>query len=59
MELLNILTLTPKTIFPNRKIGELKNGYEATFLVLNDNPLDNMNNIDNIVLRVKNGIKLD
>ncbi len=59
LELLNILTRTPKTIFPNRKIGELKNGYEATFLVLNDNPLDNMDNIDDIVLRVKNGIKLD
>jgi hypothetical protein len=59
LELLNILTQTPKTIFPNRKIGELKNGYEATFLVLNDNPLANMNNIEDIVLRVKNGIKLD
>jgi len=59
LELLNILTLTPKTIFPDRKIGELKTGYEATFLVLNGNPLDNMNNIDDIILRVKNGIKLD
>lgn len=59
LELLNILTSTPKTIFPDRKIGELKNGYEATFLVLNDNPLENMNNINDIVLRVKNGIKLD
>jgi imidazolonepropionase-like amidohydrolase len=59
LELLTILTQTPKTIFPNRKIGELKNGYEATFLVLNDNPLDNMNTIGDIVLRVKNGITLD
>ncbi|ALM06400.1 hypothetical protein SB49_00145 [Sediminicola sp. YIK13] len=59
LELLNILTTTPKIIFPDRKIGELKNGYEATFLVLNDNPLENMNSIGGIILRVKNGIILD
>lgn len=59
LELLNILISTPKLIFPNRKIGELENGYEATFLVLKDNPLEDMNNISDIVLRVKNGIKLD
>ncbi|MBT8183170.1 MAG: amidohydrolase family protein [Eudoraea sp.] len=58
LELLNILTQTPKIIFPNRKIGALKNGYEATFLVLNDNPLKNMNSIENIALRIKNGITL-
>jgi imidazolonepropionase-like amidohydrolase len=59
LELLNILISTPKLIFPNRKIGELENGYEATFLVLKDNPLEDMNTISDIVLRVKNGIKLD
>ncbi len=58
LELLNILTQTPKIIFPNRKIGALKNGYEATFLVLNNNPLIDMNNIENIEMRVKNGITL-
>ncbi|WP_445384194.1 amidohydrolase family protein [Robiginitalea sp. IMCC44478] len=59
LELLNLLISTPRLIFPNRKIGELENGYEATFLVLKDNPLEDMNNIRDIVLRVKNGIKLD
>ncbi|MGB5238559.1 MAG: hypothetical protein WBM43_12765 [Flavobacteriaceae bacterium] len=58
LELLNILTQTPKTIFPDRKIGALKDGYEATFLVLDDNPLSDMNSIKNIGLRVKNGIIL-
>ncbi len=58
LELLNILTQTPKIIFPNRKIGELTNGYEATFLVLSGNPLNNMKSIENIEMRVKNGITL-
>jgi imidazolonepropionase-like amidohydrolase len=58
LELLNILTQTPKIIFPNRKIGALNDGYEATFLVLNGNPLKNIKSIENIELRVKNGITL-
>jgi hypothetical protein len=30
---------TPKDVFPRRKIGELKSGYEASFLVLESDPL--------------------
>ncbi len=30
---------TPKDVFPKRKLGELKPGYEASFLVLAGDPL--------------------
>jgi imidazolonepropionase-like amidohydrolase len=46
---------TPLTIFPNRKIGKLKEGYEASFLVLDSNPIDDFERIKNIRLRVKHG----
>jgi imidazolonepropionase-like amidohydrolase len=46
---------TPQTIFPNRKIGRLREGYEASFLVLSGNPLDNFERIKNIQLRFKQG----
>lgn len=48
-----------KTIFPNRKIGELKEGFDASFLVLEGNPLDNFNNVQRIKMRVKQGQILD
>ncbi|MEZ4810315.1 MAG: amidohydrolase family protein [Allomuricauda sp.] len=48
------------TTFPNRKVGLLKDGYEASFLVLNINPLENKNGINkSIVLKVKQGMILD
>lgn len=59
LEFLNILVNTTKIIFPNRKIGEIRDGYEASFLVLKNNPLDDVSNIKNIELRVKNGITLE
>ncbi|TAI48893.1 amidohydrolase family protein [Flagellimonas allohymeniacidonis] len=44
------------TTFPNRKIGFLKEGYDASFLVLNTNPLDSIEDInDQISLKVKQG----
>lgn len=46
---------TPGTIFPNRKIGFLKEGYEASFLALNANPLNDWKKISDIKLRVKKG----
>ena len=46
---------TPKAIFPNRSIGELRPGWEANFLVLNGNPLDDPANLDRIGMRVKGG----
>ena len=46
---------TATTIFPKRKIGYLKNGYEASFLVLNDNPLQDFANVQKIDKRFKQG----
>jgi len=54
--LLNIWTQnTPEVIFPDRKIGKLEIGYEASFLVLNNNPLKKFEAIEEIQLRVKQG----
>jgi len=46
---------TPKTIFPKRRIGELRAGFEANFLGLNGNPIDDPANLDRISMRVKAG----
>jgi imidazolonepropionase-like amidohydrolase len=46
---------TPKTIFPKRRIGELRAGYEANFLVLAGNPLESPAYLHRIVMRVKQG----
>ncbi len=46
---------TPQTIFPNRKIGQLREGYEASFLVLDGNPIENFERVKNIRMRFKQG----
>lgn len=47
------------TSFPNRKIAYLKEGYEASFLVLDKNPIEDMKLINEaILLRVKQGVLL-
>lgn len=46
---------TAATIFPKRKIGYLKDGYEANFLVLTGNPLTDFANVKTIELRIKKG----
>jgi len=46
---------TAATIFPKRKIGYLKDGYEANFLVLSANPLTDFANVKTIDLRFKWG----
>ena len=46
---------TPQTIFPKRKVGALRDGYEANFLVLGGNPLTDPANLHRIVTRVKAG----
>jgi imidazolonepropionase-like amidohydrolase len=56
LTLLRIATeITPQTIFPDRKIGRLRQGYEASFLVINGNPLEDFNRIKNIERRFKQG----
>lgn len=58
-EILNIATIeTPKVIFPNRKLGEFKEGFEASLLVYDKNPLDNYKELKNIRLKIKNGVVL-
>ncbi len=46
---------TPRAIFPYRKIGKIEDGYEASFLVLNDNPLQNILKIRAMAFKMKNG----
>ena len=46
---------TPRTIFPNRALGDLAPGYEASFLVLGADPLEDAANLERIALRVKQG----
>lgn len=46
------------TLFPKRKLGELRPGYEASFLALGADPLANFAATRNIRLRVKEGVEL-
>lgn len=46
---------TPRHLFPNRLIGRLEAGYEASFLVLDDNPLRDIRAMDQIHIRCKQG----
>jgi len=48
-----------QTIFPQRRIGHLREGYEASFIVLRGNPLENFEHIRNIQLRVKQGLLIN
>jgi hypothetical protein len=56
LELLRAWSIdTPRTIFPKRKLGAFDAGYEADFLVLNGNPLEDPENLHRIGMRVKCG----
>jgi imidazolonepropionase-like amidohydrolase len=46
---------TSEAIFPGRKIGRLKDGYEANFLVLAGDPLKDFANTGKIEMRFKQG----
>jgi imidazolonepropionase-like amidohydrolase len=46
---------TPRTIFPARRIGRLAEGYEASFVVLGGNPLEDFGHVRNILMRFKQG----
>lgn len=59
-QLLELLAVqTPRLIFPGRRIGYLREGYEASFLVLEGDPTADLERIRDIRLRVKNGAILD
>ena len=58
-ELLKLWTdETPRAIFPNRRIGRLAPGYEASFLVLDKDPIADFSNVKTIRLRVKQGFTI-
>lgn len=59
-ELLKMWSLTAaQTIFPRRKIGYLREGYEASFIVLRGNPIENFERIRYIQLRFKQGFLIN
>jgi tetratricopeptide (TPR) repeat protein len=54
--LLKLMTeTTPQLLFPNRKLGLFRDGYEASFLALDGNPLMDFANIKKVSVRVKQG----
>lgn len=53
-----LCTTTPRVIFPKRKIGFLNKGYEASFIVLDKNPLEDWNNLKTVSMVIKQGIQL-
>lgn len=58
--LLNVWTRdTAQAVFPSRKIGRLQPGYEASFIALQANPLDDFGAIRRITSRVKQGQVLE
>jgi hypothetical protein len=50
---------TPRAIFPGRRIGRLDRGYEASFLVLEGDPLADFSEVSRIRSAVKQGRALD
>jgi imidazolonepropionase-like amidohydrolase len=50
---------TSQTIFPRRKIGRLAEGYEASFILLDGNPLQDFDQVKAIRLWLKQGYLLD
>ena len=51
-------TDTPRAIFPGRNIGELRDGDEASFLVLSGNPVEDLQSIRSVESRVKQGVTI-
>jgi imidazolonepropionase-like amidohydrolase len=46
---------TPATIFPTRQIGYVREGFESNFIALSGNPVADFQNVQRIMLRVKQG----
>jgi len=49
---------TPQAIFPQRQIGKLQESYEASFLVLDGDPIRDFSMVKKIRMRVKQGYPL-
>jgi hypothetical protein len=59
-ELLQMWTLNcARTVFPERKLGRLEPGYEASFLALEGNPLADWSSLGRIRHRFKDGLPLE
>lgn len=55
-ELLKIATMTtPKVIFPDRAVGCLEIGCEASFIAFADNPIDDVTTLRELTFRLKDG----
>ncbi|HNK49243.1 MAG TPA: hypothetical protein PKX75_09410 [Nitrospira sp.] len=50
---------TPAAIFPARRIGKFAEGYEASFLALAGNPIEDFDQVQSIRRRFKQGVPLD
>ena len=50
---------TPASIFPGRRIGRFDEGYEASFVALAGNPVEDFSQVQRIVRRFKQGVNLD
>jgi imidazolonepropionase-like amidohydrolase len=50
---------TPGSIFPKRKLGSLREGYEASFLALEGSPLEDLQNVRKIKYRFKQGFVIN
>jgi dienelactone hydrolase len=46
---------TARAIFPTRRIGRLETGYEASFIALAGNPLNDFQMVKQVLVRVKQG----
>lgn len=46
---------TPRSIFPDRRIGRFREGHEASLLVLKRNPIEEFEAVTEITLRMKQG----
>lgn len=60
LAVLRMLTgTTPRAIFPGRKFAQLADGYEASFLALDGNPLTDPAALRRVAVRVKQGHRLE
>jgi len=50
---------TPAAIFPDRRIGRFEEGYEASFVALAGNPIEDFSQVQAIRRRLKQGVLLD
>jgi len=56
--LVTLTETTPRFIFPERPLGRLAPGFEASFLVLQRDPTQDIGALLSITRRVKRGIEL-